>query len=121
MAKKKMTVEEVRRYAMRHYNKGGDIIVECWTDKDVQNWIDQGGTKKDLDEMFDCCKEQERAACVNSGYDPELEKQEEEYGYEQEDESLGFYDEPYTPSATAGDYSPSCPWNAPGMSIHDFI
>ena len=27
----------------------------------------------------------------------------------------------YTPSATAGDYSPSSPWNAPGMSIHDFI
>ena len=27
----------------------------------------------------------------------------------------------YTPSATASDYSPSCPQNAPGMSIHDFI
>lgn len=30
-------------------------------------------------------------------------------------------EEYYTPSATRGDYSPSCPWNAPGMSIHDFI
>ena len=30
-------------------------------------------------------------------------------------------DEYYTPSATGGDYSPSSPWNAPGMSIHDFI
>lgn len=27
----------------------------------------------------------------------------------------------YCPSATAGDYSPSSPWNAPGMSIRDFI
>lgn len=27
----------------------------------------------------------------------------------------------YTPCATYGDYSPSSPWNAPGMSIHDFI
>lgn len=27
----------------------------------------------------------------------------------------------YIPSAEAGDYSPSCPWNAPGMSISDFI
>ncbi len=27
----------------------------------------------------------------------------------------------YTPSATAGDYGPGCPWNAPGMSIRDFI
>ena len=24
-------------------------------------------------------------------------------------------------SATSGDYSPSNPWNAPGMSIKDFI
>jgi len=30
-------------------------------------------------------------------------------------------DDDYCPSATAGDYSPSSPWNAPGMSIHDFI
>ena len=30
-------------------------------------------------------------------------------------------DKYYTPSATHGDYSPSCPWNAPGMSISDFI
>lgn len=30
------------------------------------------------------------------------------------------YDE-YTPSATNGDYSPSNPWDAPGMKISDFI
>jgi len=27
----------------------------------------------------------------------------------------------YCPSATAGDYSPASPWNAPGMSVKDFI
>ena len=27
----------------------------------------------------------------------------------------------YSPSSTAGDYSPSNPWDAPGMSIKDFI
>ena len=32
-----------------------------------------------------------------------------------------FEEEEYTPSATHGDYSPSCPWNAPGMSVSDFI
>ena len=31
------------------------------------------------------------------------------------------YEEEHTPSATNGDYSPSSPWDAPGMSIHDFI
>ena len=30
-------------------------------------------------------------------------------------------EERYTPSATNGDYSPGNPWDAPGMSIHDFI
>jgi len=30
-------------------------------------------------------------------------------------------EEHYTRSATAGDYSPSCPWKAEGMSIKDFI
>ena len=30
-------------------------------------------------------------------------------------------DEFYTPSATRGDYSPSNPWDAPGMSVKDFI
>lgn len=32
-----------------------------------------------------------------------------------------YDDEHYTRSSTFGDYSPSCPWNAPGMSIKDFI
>ena len=30
-------------------------------------------------------------------------------------------DEDYVPSSTNGDYSPSNPWDAPGMSIKDFI
>lgn len=29
--------------------------------------------------------------------------------------------EEYIPSCTAGDYSPSNPWDAPGMSVRDFI
>ena len=31
------------------------------------------------------------------------------------------YEDDYCPSATNGDYSPSNPWDAPGMSIRDFI
>ena len=45
--------------------------------------------------------------------------------YTSEDEDEGFeWDEPladYIPSAENGDYSPSTPWNAPGMKISDFI
>ena len=31
------------------------------------------------------------------------------------------YEYEYCPSASAGDYSPSHPWDAPGMSVRDFI
>ena len=40
-------------------------------------------------------------------YIDQLNKQEEE--------------EDYTPSSTYGDYSPPCPWGAPGMCADDFI
>lgn len=32
-----------------------------------------------------------------------------------------FANDDYCPSSTYGDYSPSNPWDAPGMSIKDFI
>ena len=32
-----------------------------------------------------------------------------------------FYENEYIPSSTYGDYSPSNPWDAPGMSVRDFI
>ena len=32
-----------------------------------------------------------------------------------------LWKEDYIPSSTRGDYGPSNPWDAPGMSIHDFI
>ena len=38
--------------------------------------------------------------------------------YEYEDPEDEDY---YCPSSTNGDYSPSSPWNAPGMSVKDFI
>ena len=31
------------------------------------------------------------------------------------------YEDDYCPSSTNGDYSPSNPWDAPGMSVRDFI
>ena len=38
-----------------------------------------------------------------------------------DDDEEDYDDEPHCPSATNGDYSPSNPWDAPGMSIKDFI
>lgn len=40
---------------------------------------------------------------------------------EEEDDDIEEDMEDYTPSSTNGDYSPSNPWDAPGMSTSDFI
>lgn len=40
---------------------------------------------------------------------------------EYEDKMIEEDEEEYAPSSTYGDYSPSNPWDAPGMSIRDFI
>lgn len=43
-----------------------------------------------------------------------VRSEDEEYDWDDEDEE-------YVQSAENGDYGPSNPWDAPGMSIHDFI
>ena len=50
--------------------------------------------------------------------DPEPENDYEDYEEWLWDQENDPY---YTPSCTAGDYGPGNPWDAPGMSIHDFI
>ena len=40
---------------------------------------------------------------------------------EPEWEEPDWDEDDYAPSSTNGDYSPSNPWDAPGMSISDFI
>jgi hypothetical protein len=61
MGKKKLTVAEVREIALKNYNRGGDLIVECWTDDDIREWINGGGTRMALKRMFslfyNCCEE----------------------------------------------------------------
>lgn len=49
----------------------------------------------------------------------DLKKPEEETEFEEVSEIIGE-EQRYT-SCTAHDYSPSNPWDAPGMSIKDFI
>lgn len=114
---KKLTLQQVKQTAEKNYGKGGDIIVECWTDEDIQNWIKRDGTRKGLENLFECWQEEYRTATCDSGYDPEMER---ELATTYLHEELCSFSEEYA-SATNGDYSPNCPWNAPGMSINDFI
>lgn len=39
----KLTVKMVKERCMRNYNRGGDVIIECWTDQEIQDWINGTG------------------------------------------------------------------------------
>lgn len=49
----------------------------------------------------------------------------DEDSYPDEDECDPYcdpeFEDDYCPSSTNGDYSPNNPWDAPGMSVRDFI
>ena len=48
----KMTVAEVRALAMEYYQRGGDVVWECWDDLDIQQCIDDGYTKEEWINLF---------------------------------------------------------------------
>lgn len=65
----------------------------------------------DLDEWIEYLKKPEPETDFEEDLDQEIKYLEEDLEREQK----------YTPSCTAHDYSPSNPWDAPGMCISDFI
>ena len=48
----KLTVAEVKEYAMANYEKGGDQIIECWEDSTIQEWVEEDGTLKGLKKII---------------------------------------------------------------------
>ena len=51
---KAMTYEELIEYAEKHYNKGGDSVVECWDKKTFDIYVKEFGpiTKRRALQMF---------------------------------------------------------------------
>ena len=94
--------EECWAYTVSYYNFGKytsmtqaealSLALDCFRKETEENYT----TRKELEELIGLFE------CGN-------DEPEEEY-----------YDD-YISSSTEGDYSPSNPWDAPGMSIHDFI
>lgn len=67
-------------------------------------------------ELYENLTNEELIDYIEYFYDPQPETNWEEFCEEEVE-----YEEHYTPCATNRDYGPSNPWDAPGMSIHDFI
>lgn len=36
-----LTVTEVRNYMLKHYEQGGHMLIECWSDNDIQLWLNK--------------------------------------------------------------------------------
>lgn len=82
--------------------------------QDARRWYTEEN-EKELDGWIDYLREELAKT-------PEEREREAEKRIEAEAEAEAYYEESHrNSSCTAGDYSPSSPWNAPGMSIHDFI
>ena len=81
-----------------------------YTETLVHAFYVDANNEEEADEVF-------REKCMECEFDfSDGEVTETGYTIECVDE-----DEDYIPSSTRGDYSPSHPWDAPGMKISDFI
>ena len=67
-----MTIAEVRKIAMKNYTRGGDVIIECWTDKDIEDFLKRNkNPMKALQSIMDVRTDEFEAARYFSGYDEE--------------------------------------------------
>ena len=124
MENKKLSYEEFQDLAMKNYNKGGDCVVECWDEKAFNEhcrlfgYMSYSGAMKIINDYYEEQKEEEEYRRWVSGLD-EAEMM--------CDLMCGSVEEEFEPDEFEEDYddrdfySPSCPWNAPGMSVSDFI
>lgn len=74
--------------------------------------INKNDTKENDIKLFSLMSKEELVDYIEHFYD-----ETEETIFDEIEE----HEEYHRPSSLYGDYSPSCPWNAPGMSICDFI
>lgn len=53
MAKRgKLTIDEIREIATERYEEGGDGIIECWTDRDIKEWLEEGNGRRELNKLI---------------------------------------------------------------------
>lgn len=114
--KKLLTWQELKALALKHYNNGGDGVVECWSESDY----DEIGhmTKEEALDMFEDRDEIIRDMAA----DAECYKEEDLEETEEETEEPIDYDWDTGFGRPNDDWEcGDAPWDAPGMSINDFI
>lgn len=105
----------LRNYNLNRYSTKEEQIAEqfSWykkgytTEEQIDEWIEE--LKKEIAKTPEQ-REKESKEFIEHLYEQEWQEAKKE-----------LEDKCYTSSATNGDYSPSHPWDAPGMCIGDFI
>lgn len=96
------TVKDVKDYAMKNYENGGDVIIECWTDKEIQQLLDEckaenKNPKEVIDTIISTWNEKREAARYFSGEAEEYDNSDietDENNIETEDEYDDIIDDP---------------------------
>ena len=93
------TIQEIKDYAMKNYEHGGDVIIECWSDEEIQQFLDECGKKnrnpkKELDGLFAERNEYFEAAKWFSGECSEEETETDENNTETEETYEDYADDP---------------------------
>ena len=111
---------EYHKVTIESYNRTEIVLVD---DEDLEGFEQCLNALGFIKEPNPC----DNGECSDNVYDCRnfgVDENKEEYYPDLEAEPTEFekaYMDRYTPSVTNGDYGPSNPWDAPGMSIHDFI
>ena len=121
---KAMTWSEFRALAIKNYNNGGDAVIECWTESDFDEYVQEFGpmTQEKALAMFESADEVYRDMTADAQQYRE-EVATDDIGDDDGDGYGCSYDD-YEPMADSrdSDWRPGdAPWKAPGMSPRDFI
>lgn len=118
-----LTYIDFKELAIKYYNEGGDAYCECWDENDYDEYVDEFGpiTKHDALDMFGVMYSVEEDGFAAAQYFGGAQTADEPSEAQEEDIPDYPEDYGYIPSATAGDYGPNNPWDAPGMKVRDFI
>ena len=115
---KTITWPELLKLAREHYNAGGDGIVECWTESDFDEYVQEYGpmTERQALDMFTDRDE------IIRDMQADAETYREEATTEADTDDTDYYNDWDDVNDMDSDWRPGdAPWNAPGMSVSDFI
>ena len=118
LSNKKLTKEEIKQLALDNFENGGDVVYSAWDDSDIEEFIQEDGTKKGLLDMF---KKYHSIYLDGKAAAYDANHLKPSHSEDEEDNSDSYPNDFRPDDGYDKDYGPSNPWDAPGMRVSDFI